>query len=83
MRLDQETPSAMMREAFSIPYDAYQLDLWQHLVAGTAIGAALALAVVFVAMGVAGARRPETPFERYSKSINAWQRAHDLRRLKP
>lgn len=47
MRLTNETPSAMMQEAYSIPYDAYQLDLWQHLILGVLIGAGLAFMVAF------------------------------------
>jgi len=47
MKLNTETPSAMLQEAFHIPYDAYQLDLWQHLILGVLIGAGLAFMVAF------------------------------------
>lgn len=47
MRLGNETPSAMVQEYYSLPFDAYQTDLWQHLVLGALIGAGLAFIVCF------------------------------------
>lgn len=47
LALADEPPSAMVQQAFSIPYDAYQVELWQHLMIGTICGAAIALAAVF------------------------------------
>lgn len=45
MRLANEQPSAMVQQAVSLLYDDYQLELWQHLMAGVVIGAGLALIV--------------------------------------
>ena len=39
LALADEPPSAMVQQAFSIPYDAYQVELWQHLMIGTVCGA--------------------------------------------
>ena len=47
MRLSNETPSTMVEQYYSLPYDAYQTDLWQHLVLGSFIGAGLAFIVCF------------------------------------
>lgn len=48
MRLANETPSAMVQQAYSIPYDAYQSDLLVNFILGGLIGAALAFLVAFI-----------------------------------
>jgi hypothetical protein len=72
MTLSNETPSAMLQEAYSIPYEAYQSDLLVNFILGGLIGAALAFLVAFVLLMFVAA--PETPFERYSKSIKDWDK---------
>ena len=53
LALANEPPSAMVQQAHSIPYDAYQVELWQHLMVGTVFGALIALAVVFALLASA------------------------------
>ena len=47
LALADEPPSTMVQQAYSIPYDAYKFELWQHLMIGTVCGAMIALAAVF------------------------------------
>ncbi len=58
LALVDEPPSAMLQQAYSIPYDAYQLELWQHLMIGTVCGAVIALAVEFILLA---SGRQKTP----------------------
>lgn len=57
MTLSSEIPSMMVQQAYSIPYSAYQMDLWQHLLAGVCIGAWMALTITFMLVEIAQRRR--------------------------
>ena len=58
LALADEPPSAMVQQAYSIPYDAYQVELWQHLMIGTVCGAMIALAVVFALLASGPQKTP-------------------------
>lgn len=48
MQLSNETPSDLVSQAYSIPFDAYQSDLLVNFILGGLIGAALAFLVAFI-----------------------------------
>jgi uncharacterized membrane protein YccC len=52
MRLQNETPSEMVQQYYSLPFETYQLELWQNLVLGALIGAAIAFAVTFLILAI-------------------------------
>jgi hypothetical protein len=52
MTLSNETPSQMVSQAYSIPYDAYQSDLLVNFILGGLIGAALAFLVALAIIAI-------------------------------